>query len=897
VSDRARGVALYRRLLALLPADFRRRYGDEMSADLAERLRDRGGSPAARAAWWLGALADLVATAARERGRVARTPRHRPQEPGRSPMDIVRAEVAWALRSLRRSPVVAALAVLTLGLGIGASTAVFSAVHKLLLEPLPYRAADRLVLVWPEQAFNKTLVRRVGRAMPALQGISGISNWTFALTGGQEPEEVLGSLVSANHFELLGIQPALGRVFLPEEGRRGRNGVVILGHELWQRRFGGDPGILGRRIPLAGDDLDARTVIGVMAKGYQPLAGAEATPQLWVPYAEPESEVVGEDSSWYVNWRVGRLAPGATMAQARAQLRAEARRLHEEGFNIVSGEAARTADVVPLSYDREAGVATPLWLLMGSVGLVLLIACANVANLLLARGEGRERELTVRRALGAGSVAIARQLFAESLLLGLAGGALGVVLAYLLVRVLAGSAATVLPRLGAVTIDATALGFCLAASLCAAVLFGALPALRGARRSAAASLRAGGPGALGPRRGRPLPSWLVASQVALAVVVAVASGLMLRSLRALYAVDPGVESRGVLALRLVPPPSKYRDSAANNALYDRLFDRLAGLPGVRAIGGIQLLPLVYGNWSFPSYVEGHPVAPGDTAPYLSFRVIRPGYFETLRIPLLSGRHLRADDGIGDAPDLAVVNETLARRFWPDEPSRAPLGKEIRLFGPDGNPVRIVGVVGDVHQFALDRAVAPELYVSSQEWTWPVSLVAVLRTDGDPMALAPAVRAAVWSVDRDVPISDLRPMSEVVTRSAGMRRVLGLLLTVFGLLALLLGSVGVFGVTAYTVARRLPELGLRKALGATGGQLLAATMREGLRPVALGVVAGAAGALAAGRFIASQLFGVTAGDPTTLATVALVLLAVGALATALPAWRAGAVDPMRVLRRE
>ena len=893
----SRGLGLYRRLLALLPADFRRRYGDEMDADLAERLGELRGSPAARAAWWLRAFADLVATAARERTRAARRPPHRRQEPRRTAMDIVSAELSWAIRSLRRSPVVAALAVLTLGLGIGASTAVFSAVHKLLLEPLPYRAADRLVIVWPEQAFNKALVRRVGRAMPALEGISGVSNWAFTLTGGQEPEEVLGSQVSANHFELLGIQPALGRAFLPEEGRRGRNGVVVLSYELWQRRFAGDPAILGKRIPLAGDDLDERTVVGVMPKGYQPLAAAEATPLVWVPYAEPKSWVVGEDDSWYVNWRVGRLALGATLAQARAQLRAEARRLHEQGFNTIGEEAARTADVVPLSRDREAGVAAPLWLLMGSVGLVLLIACANVANLLLARGEGRERELTVRRALGAGSLAIARQLFVESVLLGLAGGALGVGLAFVLVRVLAGSAAAMLPRLGAVTVDGTALAFCLAASLAAAVLFGALPALRGARRSAAAGLRAGGPGALGAGRGRPLPSWLVAAQVALAVVVAVASGLMLRSLRALYAVDSGLESKGVLALRLSPPRSKYRDSAAYNALYDRLFDRLAGLPGVRGVGGIQLLPLTWGNWSFPSYVEGHPVAPGDTAPYLSFRVIRPGYFESLDIPLLGGRHLRADDGLGDAADLAVVNETLARRFWPDAPAERALGKEIRLFGPDGNPVRIVGVVGDVRQFALDRAVEPELYVTAQEWTWAVELYTVLRTDGDPMALAPAVRAAVWSVDADVPISDLRPMSEVVTRSAGMRRVLGLLLTVFGLMALALGSVGVFGVTAYTVARRLPELGLRKALGATGGQLVATTVREGLRPVALGVVAGVAAALAAGRLMVSQLFAVTADDPATLAAVALVLLAVGAIATALPAWRAGAVDPMRVLRRE
>jgi len=435
--------------------------------------------------------------------------------------------------------------------------------------------------------------------------------------------------------------------------------------------------------------------------------------------------------------------------------------------------------------------------------------------------------------------------------------------------------------------------FALAASLVAAALFGTFPALRGARRAVAGDLRRGSPGALGAGRGS-LPRWLIATQVALAVVVAVGSSLMLRSLQALYAVDPGFSSRGVLAFR-ISPSAKYTDAAADNRLFDRVFPRLVALPGVQRVGGVQILPLVGGNWSFPSYVDGHPVAPGDTPPDFSFRVMRPGYFETLGIPLRGGRLLDDRDGVGDAPDLALINETLARRYWPEDPLNAPLGREIHLFDPHGRSVRIVGVVGDTRQFGLDREVQPELYVTVEEWNWPVSLWVVMRTEGDPMALVPAVRAAVWSIDRDVPVSSIAPMEDVVTQSAGTRRLLGALLTAFGVLALALGAVGVFGVTAYTVTRRVPELGLRKALGATTGALLGHTVGAGMRPVAAGIAGGLALALLAGRALQAQLYGVTARDPLALAAAALVLLAVGALATALPAWRASRVDASQALR--
>ena len=817
-------------------------------------------------------------------------------------MDDLRQDLRWAARSIARNPLLATAAVVTLALGIGAGTAVFSVVHGLLLKPLPYAEPDRLVSVWPEQNFNKALVRRIAEAVPALEGISGISNGEVVLTGDGSAEQLRSSLVSVGHFALLGVRPALGRSFRPEESVPGEDGVVILSHGLWTRRLGGDPGILGRTVRLSGAGHESRTVIGVLPEGYRPVSDSGDPPQLWMPLADPESWTVHDDSSWYVNWRVGRLAPGATREQATAQLRAEALRLRSEGSNAFDEEVVRTAEVVPLGRGSADDLSRPLWLLMGAVGLVLLIACANVANLLLARGEARERELAVRRALGAGRLRIARQLLTESAILGVAGGLLGIAIAYGAVEVLAARAAAVLPRTDEVAVDGAVLLFALASSLLAAVVFGALPALQGSRGAGAGGgsdaecLRSAGRGALGTGRSGRLPRWLIGAEVALAVVVLVASGLMLRSLHSLYAVDPGFDPSNVLAFQVTPPEAKYPDPAAANRFYDRLLERIGAMPGVRSAGGIQLLPLTGGNWGFPSYPEGFVLPEGDTPPSLNFRIVRPGYMEAVRMPLLAGRRLADADGLGDAPDLAVVNETLAREYFPGG-AEAALGRKIRFFGPEGPEVAIVGVVGDVRQFALDLEPQPEVYVTSQEWTWPVALWMVVRTDGDPMRLAGDVRRAVAAIDPDVPVARVDRMEAVVARSAGTRRFVAVLLTAFGALALVLGAIGVFGVTSYTVARRLPELGLRKALGATPGGLVGETLRRGLRPVAAGVAVGVVAALLVSRLLASLLFGVAPRDPATLAAAAGFLLLVGTAAVALPALRASKVDPMRVLRDE
>ena len=897
----ARVERVYRALLRLLPAAFRDRYGDDMAADFVDRWREARGVRGATARLWLRAIGDVVAAAPAEWARdAAQAVPGRHVSFRRSWLGPLPDELRWGFRSLRRAPGVAAVAIVTLALGIGVNTAVFSAVHALLLERLPYRDPDRLVLVWPEQSFNRVMVERIGRASPALEGISGVANWSFTLTGEGGTEEVSGSRVFARHFDVLGVRPALGRGFRAEEGQPGRSGVVVLSHALWQRRFGGDPAVLGRTLRLAGggdDRLTERTVIGVMGPEHRAIGASLTTPELWVPLLDAGATPLGEDATWYVGHRVARLAKGATLAQAQEQLRAEARRLHAETPDTIEEESARTAELVPLDQARKEEVGEPLALLMAAVALVLLIACANVANLLLARGETRERELAIRRALGGGRLAIARQLLLESAVLGIVGGGLGLALAGVAVRALRRTTFEGLPSFAALELDLPVLAFGLAVSLAAVLVFGVLPAVRGSRQAMATELRQGGRGALGATHGQRLPGSLVATQIALAVVVAVASGLMLRSLHALYGVDPGLRTEGILTFKLSPQPSKYGDPVAFNQVYDRVFERIEAVPGVRGTGAIQLLPLTANNWNFPTYVEGQPVRAGESAPSFNFRVVRPGWFRTMAIPLRAGRQLTATDGLGETPDVALINETLARERWPADPLHGPIGRELHLFSPDGPAMRIVGVVGDVRQLGLDQRVLPEVYVTAQEWEWSVSLWGVVDTGGDPLALAPAIRRAIASVDRELPVTGLAAMEDVFVQSAGRRRVVAALLTSFGLLALGLGAVGVFGVTSHRVAQRLPEMGLRKALGATSGELVGETLRRGLAPVAAGIALGAAGAIASGRLLATQLYGVSPHDPATLIAVVAVLLVTATAANALPALRGGAVDPMRVLRQD
>jgi len=834
--------SVYRLLLRAFPADFRARFGADMETLFATRLAEARGSLRARIAVWAAALADVARHAPAEQLSAFRRHRNPPwmQRTRGSVMEPFLRDVRVGARALIRAPAFTTVAVLTLALGIGANTAVFSVVHALLLRPLPYEEPDRLVSVWPERTFNTTMVSRVGDGVPALESIAGVSLWTMALLEeGAEPIEVEAAFVSANYFDVLGTRPLLGRTFAPEEALPDRSGVVVLSHDFWQMRYGGDPTILGSTIRLSSEDRDSRVVIGVMPDSHRPIDGQ---PVAWVPIVEQPGAALLSDVTWWVNYRVGRLTPGATRQDVEAQLRRIAPVLRAEVPHIISEEEILAPTAPALREASVGGVRLTLLVLTGAVGLVLLIACVNVANLLLARGEARVREVTLRRALGASRGRVTRQLLTESLILALSGAVAGLVLGWILLRLIVAQAPPEFPQIASVGIGVPVLFFTLGISMAAALVFGSLPALRAGRTAAGEIVREGGKGAVGVRAGGRLSAALVSLEIALAIVLVVTSGLMLRSVLNLYDVDPGLRADGVLVLRPSPPHARYPDAAAFQRFYDDIVTRIESVPGVESAAGIQLLPVTYGNWDFPLYLEDHDVPPGATPPSHNFRLVTPGYFETMRIPLLQGR-------------------TIAIEDHAHEPQ-------------------------------------PELYIPHTQWTWKASLWILARaTNGDASSLVSSIREAVWSVDPQVPVSQMEPLERVVARSAGTSRFLAVLLAAFGGLALLLGAVGVYGVTAFTVARRLPEFGVRVALGARATDVLQSALGRGLAPIAVGVALGWAGALGSTRLLRNLLFEVSPTDPLTFAVVTglMGLIAVGALL--LPAWRATRVDPLAVLRRE
>lgn len=849
-----------------------------MEEALAARLRDTHGSIPARITVWARAVADVVSFAARGRvggglgAGIAATAR----------------DFGYATRSLRHAPGFTAVAVATLAIGIAASTATFSVVYPVLLQSPPYADSDRLVVVWPEANVNKALVGLAAEQMPSLEQISGISDWTLTLTGAGEPLELTGTLVSPNHFELLGVRPFLGRGFAPEHELPERAGVVVLSHDLWVSAFGSDPTIVGRMVDLAGAQHERREVIGVMPPNFVPLG---TRTQVWVPLQGDPAVSPEEDASWYVNTRIARLTPTATIARAGAEVRAFAAEIQARMPENFDDEQVRGATVRSLAEHRAGGVGTALRLTLGSVSLVLLMACANLANLLLARGEARNRELAVRAALGAGRRRIARLLLMETMALGILGGGLGVAGAYALVQILVAQAPQDFPGVANIGVNGPVLGYAAGTTLLAVLLAGLVPTRRASRVETMAMLGGSARGT-GARGRAPLGNVLVGVQVAFALMITVGSGLMLRSLGALLAVDPGIEPAGVVAFRANPPAGRYPDGLAYREYYARITEQVAALPGIESVGAIQLLPGTNGNWSFPTYPEGIDVPDGTTVPSVNFRATRIGYFQTVRLPLVAGRLLDDTDG-ADAENVVMVNEAFVRRFWPGED---PLGRSLRIFSATASPSRIVGVVGDVRQH--DRSMEPqaEMYFTHAQVPWnEMSMWLLARaSSGDPLDLAAPIREAVWSVDADVPISGMQDLSATMIRSTESTRFLALLLSGFGAIALGLGAVGIFGVTAYTVGRRAPEFGVRVALGSSRAGIVTAAMRRSLQPVGFGLLAGVAGALATSNLLESVLYGVETTDPATLIAVPALLAAIATGATVAPAWRASRVDPIRVL---
>ncbi|HKK27895.1 MAG TPA: ABC transporter permease [Gemmatimonadota bacterium] len=802
-------------------------------------------------------------------------------------LDTLRQDARYALRQMRRSPGFAVVAILTLALGLGATTAIYSVVDGVLLRPLPYPHPDRLLRVWhlntrndaPREQVSFETYRGLVGGVDALDAAAGVSpRWSFVLREPGQPERVQGYWVSASFFDLMGVRPAIGRGFRPDEDRAEGPAVVLLGHALWERKFGGDPGVVGRSIRISGR---AATVIGVMPAGFDfPDAGG-----VWAPLAQ--NPLVGRGRQ--VRWVdvVGRLAPGATVERARDGIAAYFGRL-ARAYPKANGGLRATVQTLYASI--VGGVSPALWTLLGGVAFLLLITCANLSNLLLSRAAARRGELAVRRALGAGSGRLVRQLLTESVTLGLFGGAAGTAVAFGLVGVFRSIGPADLPRLEAVGIDLRVLGVAGGLTLAASVLFGLAPALTAAREGVQGALRRTRRGVAGGRSR--LRSGLVVSQVTLALVLLAGAGLLLHSFVRLNRVDPGFRASGVLTLQF-GLPSGYDDARAVD-FYRRLFDRLEAIPGVTAAGGATRLPL--GDaLSTRLEIRGRDVPDGDQ-PDVQFRRASPDYFAAMGIPVLRGRGFDERDG-PDAPPVMILSRAAAETFWPGED---PVGQRVR-FWYSGMPadapwLEVVGITGDVKEFGLDAAAPPVTYVPFSQGP-PGSPFVAVHTTGDPSALAAPVRDRLRSLDPDIVIWNVSSMSARVSESVARQRFSLILIGAFGVLALVLAAVGIYGVLAYAVRRRSREIGIRMALGAAGGDVVRMVVSHGLRLTLVGLGLGLVAALLLTRLIRSLLFDVSPTDPLALGGVTIVLGAVAALASWLPARRATRVDPMTVLREE
>ena len=808
-------------------------------------------------------------------------------------------DLRYALRILRRAPTFAATAVLALSLGIGANVAIFSLVDSLLLRPLPLDHPESLVDVREDESYlgfprdtpapanfvDWKQRNHVFSDMGALRG------QIFAITGDGPPEQVEGNPITANLFPLLGVAPILGRNILPEEDRPGSGHVALISHRLWQQRYGGSRSVVGRDIML--DGVKHR-IIGVMPRGFTMLERSD----IWVPIALSPQQLAQRGSHYLIVF--ARLKPGITLAAAQRDMSAIAAQL---ALEYPASNRHVGAVVLDLRQELLGDLHLALWVLAGGVGCVLLISCANVAGLLLARAAGRQREMAIRAALGAGRLRLIRQGLAESLLIALAGGALGVLLASWIVPALGHIVPTVLASWAEPRIDVRILAFACLVSVFSAVLFGGLPALKMAFEFEAGGdlagvLQRGGRAAIGGHSR--LRRVLVVAEVALAVVLSVGAGLMVQTVWRLAHVDLGFRPERVLTMRTSLPlsaESPYRQFSARNGFYQGVLEQVQAVPGVVSAGYTTFLPLTNRGGTSTFLVEGEPpLGPGERND-ANHRVVSADYLRTIGVRLVAGRFFDRLDSTSAMP-VAIINEAMAKQYWR---GANPLGRRFH-FDPAGESwFTIVGVVGDVRQMGLDVAGRAEMYFPATQLPASFGFFAprdlAVRVKGDPLKYAAAVRQAVWSVDRNQPISDMMPFTELVDKELSAQKIQLWLLGAFAVLALLLAAIGLYGLLSHMVAERTRDIGVRMALGARRSQVLAAVMRQGLALVLLGLGAGAIGAWWQTRLMQRMLYGVKPADPATFAAVAFTLLSVGALACYVPARRATRIDPMQALRHE
>jgi putative ABC transport system permease protein len=832
------------------------------------------------------AAIECLSIARKESRRASRAERQRhPNRAGADPMLL--QDVRFAVRMLRKNPAFTAVATLALALGIGASTTIFSVVHGVLLRRLPFADQDRIV------ELSETSEGRLLTISPpnlidwkaqnrSFEAIGAYNDGRTTLTGGFEPEELDAALVGADVFRVLGVAPLLGRTFTAEEERPNGPRAVVLGHDIWQQRFGGDRDIVGRLLTLDGNQVP---VVGVMPRGFT----FPREMQLWLPLVLGESDLrPNQRGAHYIN-AIAKLKPGVTVGNAIDDLSAIERRLAAQ-FAQVQGYGIW---VQPLLDSMVDGVRRPLLMLLGAVAFVLLIACTNVSNLLLARSTTRRTEIAVRSALGAGRWRMVRQLLVESVILALAGGALGVLLAAWGVRALDAVLPQDLPRSDGITVNVTVLLFSLAISMVTGVLFGVFPAVYSSTPDLSAVMkdaRRDGSDSGSRRRFR---SVLVAVEVALALVLLAGAGLAIRSFDRLSGVNPGFDPSRLLVVSLTLPEARYPDVDAIGRFYAQYVRALGEQPGVQAAGAVMVPPLARGGFGGTLSLAGRDAADEQRA---QVRSITPGYIEALRIPLRRGRLFTTTDRPGGAP-VAVVTETAARAFWPGDD---PIGKRLRLHvGIMGREVEreVVGVVGDVKLRTLEGAIPPVVYVPHAQYVAENMTIFVRATGTTPLSLLPVVKGQLAAIDGDLALTRIRTGEDLLAASVAQSRFRMLLLGLFATIALLLAAVGLYGVMAFSVNQRVGEIGLRMALGADRQSVMRLLLVEGMMPVALGMAAGLAGAAALTRGMSELLYDISPFDPLTFAAVSFVLTVVAIAAIYVPARRAIRVDPLVALRSQ
>jgi putative ABC transport system permease protein len=805
-------------------------------------------------------------------------------------------DLRYGVRMLLKNPGFSAVVVLTLALGIGANTAIFTVVNALLLRPLPYQEAERLAIVATTMRRERVEVRSTSYPdfvswrdqNTVFEQIAARNSNSFSLLSGDEPERVNGELVSANYFSLLGVRAIHGRTFLPEEDRTpDTQRVAIVGYGLWQRRFGGIPNLVGQTIQLSDGNY---TVVGIMPEGFR---GISDQAELWLPMmmisaARQASDLQIRDQRWHST--IARLKSGVSLQQAQIEMDTIAHRLEQ---TYPDTNTNRGALVTPLHEQLFGNMQLMLWILLGAVSCVLLVACANVANLLLQRATTRQKETAIRLALGATTGRLMRQLLTESLILALSGGALGVLVAFWGADFLVALSPITFPSFVKLTLDARVLSFNLLISVLTGVLFGLAPALQAARPMLNEVLKDSGRGTSGGLGRSRLLGSLVVSEIALALVLLVGAGLMIRSLQRLQAVDPGFDSERLLTMRFNLPAQKY-SRAQIGVFNQQLRERLQALPGVRAVALSTDLPLSGNTSAGPIFLEGQTAVPADSEIRMYRHRVTPQFFSTLGIPLVKGRDFTAGDH-AQAPGVVIVSEALARRYWPGE---NPIGKRLRETGSEDPWVSIVGVVADVKYRGLPQNpnADPDVYFPLLQRP-NNNLSLVVRTEADPASLTAAIRGELQKLDPNLPVYGVTTMAQRVANQTTQARFSAWLLGIFGALALLLSAVGIYSVMSYAVEQRTHEVGIRLALGARAGDVLKLVMRQGMRLALLGLALGLSAALALTQLMKGLLFGVAPADPPTYAGIALLLTAVALLACWIPARRATKVDPLVALRCE